>query len=123
MYNVDCFFDIKHTFFKNQISQSCDKRKCRLYGCKRKRHRLAEDKVRRLTEAQLQKPSSLRFPHCFKSRPTRSVTRVAFGRERGENKCQGVVFAFQKKRKRAKMPFSPVVRITGLEPAPFRTGT
>ena len=54
MYNVDCFFDIKHTFFKNQISQSCDKRKCRLYGCKRKRHRLAEDKVRRLTEAQSQ---------------------------------------------------------------------
>ena len=58
-----------------------------------------------MAEAQLQKPSSLRFPHCFKSRPTRSVTRVAFGRERGENKCQGVVFAFQKKRKRAKPIF------------------
>ena len=71
MYIVDCFFDIKHTFFKNQISQSCDKRKCRLYGCKKKRHRLAEDKVRRLTEAQ----------------------------------------------------FFLLVRITGLEPAPFRTGT
>ena len=38
----------------------------------------------------------------------------------GENKCESVVFVI-KKRKQAKMPFSPLVRAVGLEPTLFRT--
>ena len=43
----------------------------------------------------------MHFPHCFKSRPTRSVMRVAFGRER-RKQMSGRSFCFSKKAKTSK---------------------
>ena len=56
--------------------------------------------------------------NLIKSRPTRQRSAsCVWSREAAKTNVSAQLFAFKKKRKQAKMPFSPLVRVEGLEPS------